>query len=178
MGSHCQLLCIVTTTLLGTPDPVAVAPGQIELAPPRVLSLAPAVVSESDPELRKLLKQRYNATIAELKDVYRLYVDGRGSVKDMTQCVEAFAFAGSECAETPVARVSEFELALSIAKYVETMTVAKQVQQLEPRHAVHHARACRLGIEIQLVRARQSAKAVENPTQSAVEKKSESPAKE
>ncbi len=127
--------------------------------PPRALSLKPAEAADGDSELRKLLKERYNERVGELRAQYQLYLGGRTKVLEVCGAIEAFAIAGSELAETTIARVSELELALDVAKFVETIAVRKHAEGQEPLQNMHHARACRLGIEIQLVRAREAAKA-------------------
>jgi hypothetical protein len=126
---------------------------------PRVLALKPVEAPGTDTELRRLVKERYNATAAELNDLYALYSAGRAPLEWICSAIETFADAGSELAETPVARVSELELARNAAKAVEAITKGKFDEGQEPRHAAQHARACRLGIEIRLVRAREAAKA-------------------
>jgi hypothetical protein len=126
--------------------------------PPRELALKPVESAETDTELRRLVKERYNATVGELNDLYALYCAGRAPLGSIGSAIEAFADAGGELAETPVARVSQLELARDAAKAVETITKRKFDEGLEPRHASQHARACRLGIEIRLVRAREAAK--------------------
>jgi hypothetical protein len=84
---------------------------------------------------------------------------GRARISETCRAIDAFALAGSELAETPVARVSELELARDAAKAVESLATSSHEQGQEPRHTMAHSRACRLGIEIQLVRAREAAKA-------------------
>ena len=126
---------------------------------PLVLPTKSVVIGETDTELQRLLKERYNAVAAEMRDLYALYLGGRAPVEDICQAIEKFAHAGGELAETPVARVSELELARDASRAVESIATSKHEQGQEPRHAVEHSRACRLGIEIDLVRAREAAKA-------------------
>jgi len=130
---------------------------------PQVLPIKPVKIADGDNELQRLLKERYNATVAELKDLYALYGGGRAPVADVCRAIEKFAQAGSELAETPVARVSELELARDAARAVESITTSKHEEGNEPRHVVEHSKICRLGIEIDLVRAREAAKAAREP---------------
>jgi hypothetical protein len=92
-----------------------------------------------------------------------MYGRGRAPITDIRYAIESLVTTGSELAETPVARMSELELALGVAKDVETITSHKHAIGQEPRVALQHARICRLGIEIQLVRAREAAKAAREP---------------
>jgi hypothetical protein len=62
-----------------------------------------------------------------------------------------------------VARVSELEIAFDAATAVERIIVDRHAKGQEPRFAVEHVRTCRLGIEIDLVRAREAAKAAREP---------------
>jgi len=130
---------------------------------PAALPLKPIEIADTEDDLRRLLKKRYNAVAAELRDLYALYKGGRTPLENVCRAIEKFAHAGSELAETPVARVSELELARDAARAVETITQQKQLHEQEPRHALEHVRACRLGIEIELVRARDAAKAAREP---------------
>jgi len=130
---------------------------------PEVLPIKPVEIGQSEDELLRLLKKRYNAVAAELRDLYALYKGGRAPLANVCQAIEKFAHAGSELAETPAARVSKLESARDAARAVETIAQEKELDGLEPRHALEHARACRLDIEIQLLRAREAAKAAREP---------------
>jgi len=152
-------------TLLLVPAVYADTPDQPAARSPRVLSLKPIDELESDSALRKLQRQRYNATVAELSDVYQLFASGRARLDDATSCIESFAVAGSDVAESAPERVRQLELALDVARNVESITDAKHAEGNEPRHSLQHARACRLGIEIQLVRAREAVKTGDRPAE-------------
>jgi len=130
---------------------------------PEVLPIKPVEIGQSEDELLRLLKKRYNAVATELRDLYALYKGGRTSPQSVCQAIEKFAHAGSELAETPAARARELELARDAARAVETITQQKQLEGQEATHALEHARACRLDIEIQLLRAREAAKAAREP---------------
>jgi hypothetical protein len=130
---------------------------------PQVLPLKHVEPGEEDSEVRRLIKERYNETVSELRAEYQLFLGGRTTIRELTDTIEAFAGAGGELADTAVARVSELELALLTAKAVEAIAVRKHAEGIEPIQNMHHARACRLGIEIQLLRAREAAKAAREP---------------
>jgi hypothetical protein len=130
---------------------------------PPVLPIKPVEIADGENELRRLLKERYNASVMQLKTLYELFLANRIPIEDVCLGIEQFAKAGSELAETPVARVSELELARDAASAVETNVTRKHADGQEPRQAMLHARVCRLGIEIDLHRAREAAKAVRDP---------------
>jgi len=151
------------TTLLLDGKASAAPEESIPGAVPEVLPIKPVEIGQSEDELRRLLKKRYNAVAAELRDLYALYKGGRAPLANVCQAIEKFADAGSELAETTVARISALESARDGARAVETITQQKQLEGLEPNHALEHARVCRLDIEIQLLRAREAAKATREP---------------
>lgn len=126
---------------------------------PAALTVKPVEVADTDSELRRLLKERYNEAAAQMKDLFEAHRRGRAPINDLCYAIEAFADAGGELAETPVALVSELELARDAAGGVEVITKRQVDDGKEPRIALQHARICRLGLDIRLVRTREAAKA-------------------
>ncbi|MCI0357693.1 MAG: hypothetical protein L0211_04305 [Planctomycetaceae bacterium] len=145
------MLIALTGAALGQERPVSEIPA--------ILTVKPLEIADSDSELRRLLKERYNEATAQVKDLYELYRRGRAPINDISYAIEAFADAAGELAETPAAKVSELELARDVAKAVEVITKRKFDAGQEPRIALQHARICRLGLDIRLVHAREAAKA-------------------
>jgi hypothetical protein len=120
-------------------------------------------IGEKDSDLRKLLKNRYNATVEELKAVYTLYRGGRVELGDLADCVQRFSKSGVELAETPAERVRYLELSFEAARSVEAIVQRKWAADVEPKQALLRAQGVRYDIEIELLRAREAAKAAPAP---------------
>src|SRR5262245_35163951 len=60
---------------------------------PDLLKAKPLKVDPKDDDLRKLLKERYNAVVDEIKSLYEMFLAGRGTV-------EQFADAGKRLVQS------------------------------------------------------------------------------
>ena len=126
---------------------------------PRIMSFITLEIRDGDSELRRLLKQRYNAAGEELRARAMLYGGGRTSLEDLAACVERFTKAGAELAESPVEKVKELELAHNAAQWIEAIVSEKFEHGVESVQAMKHVKVVRYDLEIQLYRARELVKA-------------------
>ena len=115
-------------------------------------------ILDTDGELQRLLKQRYNAAGEDLEARSALYRAGRVSLEETCASLGRFTKASLELAATPVERVHELDRALAAARSVEAIVEEKYKFEVEPVQAFKHARYVRLDLEIQLYRAREAAK--------------------
>src|SRR5262245_29708629 len=82
-------------------------------------------ILDSDGELPKLLKQRFNAAGEELEAQSALYVNGRVSLEAVLASVERFTKYGLELKETPALQLQHLEQALLAAKKIEEIVRVK-----------------------------------------------------
>jgi hypothetical protein len=112
-----------------------------------------------DEELRRLLKERYEAAWGEMEARTALYNAGRVSLTDTCDAIRRFSTAGVEAAKTSAYRVKVCERAFEGAKAIEESVKGKYGNGVEPIHAMKLATYVRLDMEIKLHEARKAADA-------------------
>src|SRR5262245_1191730 len=127
-------------------------------ADPQLFTFTTLEVPESDGQLQRLLKQRYNAAGEELEALTALYRGGRVNLDNVCASIERFTKASLELSENPVERVAKLDRALIVARNIEEIVNEKFSFDVEPVQAVKHDRYVRLDLEIQLLRVREAAK--------------------
>lgn len=153
-----KFMLLVLGTLLAASGAAAADDQPARQAPTSIFTFEPLETPDSDGELTRLLKQRYNAAGAELAEKSLVYLGGRLSLSEVAASLERFAKAGCELNQTPAEQIQHLEKALRAAKNLEAIVRAKVSYETEPGHALKHATVVRLGLEIQLHRARELAK--------------------
>ena len=126
---------------------------------PRIMTFTTVDIVETDGELTRLLKQRYNAAGEELRARVALYRGGRTPLDDLAESLTRFTKAGFELAETPQKQVHALELALNTAQWIEKVVQVRFDQGNEGLQNQKHAKVVRYDLEIQLHRARETLKA-------------------
>jgi len=136
-------------------------PTRPEEKPPALLTAKPLKADPKDDELRKLLKARYNAALAEAKGIYEfenrpgaeVFVDFDRVFGQWQRLVQA----GLEVCDTPAEKVA------LLTQYVELTKDLEKVEQKRfdvgrvPEYDLHRVRYQRLDAEIQLLRAKRDA---------------------
>jgi hypothetical protein len=152
-------------TLLLAACAAALAPTQNPGAPdgerPGLLKAEPVKADPKDDDLRKLLKERYNEAVAEVSVRYQRVFSGADTPDVVVDGAERIVKAGLELNDKPA------DQAALLANYVEFMKameklvgdrVASGVRRYGPAD-VHQMKYLRVDAEIQLLRARERAKA-------------------
>jgi hypothetical protein len=116
-------------------------------------------ILDSDSELTKLLKQRFNAAGEELEARSELYRGGRVELDSVLACLERFTKFGLELNPSPAEQLNHLGSSLLAAQKVEAIVREKFNHSVEPVQAMKHANVVRYDLEIQLYRARELAKA-------------------
>jgi len=124
---------------------------------PQITRTVPLVVAEGDDEMERLLKNRYNAGLAEFKLRLAFWVGGRASLDDCLACLQRYSRAASELSQ-PADRIAKLELALGAAKFLEPMIRTKIAHGNEPITLGEYAKFVQADVEIELLRARREAK--------------------
>lgn len=110
-------------------------------------------ILDSDGELPKLLKQRFNAAGEQLEAQSELYRGGRVPLEAVLASVERFTKYGLELKETPALQLNHLDTALLAAKKIEAIVREKFDHGNEPVQAMKHANVVRYDLEIQRYRA-------------------------
>src|SRR5262245_45200876 len=101
---------------LGSMLLVSIASGQQPARPkeagPLTFVVSTVDVLDSDGELQRLLKQRYNAAGEELEALSALYSGGRVNLDNVCASLERFSKAGLELSANPGERVVQLDRAL------------------------------------------------------------------
>jgi hypothetical protein len=120
--------------------------------------VVPAKINDADSPLQKLLKERYNTAIEEVKSVDALRSRGLVSLETMAEALQRVAQCGVELAATPAERIKHRELNLAAAQAVERIVREKFESATESLQAYLRAKGLRLDAEIALLRERETAK--------------------
>ena len=114
-------------------------------------------VEAGDDELRRLLKERYNAAVGELHDRTKEFLAGRGTLEYLFDAHRRLTRAGLEVYEKPADRVALLQKNLDQAKEVEKVNQARFDAGRIASQDLHRSRYFRLDAEIELLRARRAA---------------------
>lgn len=117
-----------------------------------------APASPQDGELRKLLRERYDAASKEMLARRELYRAGRVALDDVCAAIGRYAMAGSEIADSPAERIKLLASAVESAKFIEGEVKTKYENEVEPIQAMALATYTRSDMEIKLYLARKAVK--------------------
>jgi hypothetical protein len=141
-------------------------PGLMAQEPVRKSELSPEVqafiervkVAPADSPLRKLLKERHNVAVDVLEARVEEYKKGIRDVTFVFAAARRVAEAKLDLAETPEARVKVLEQTLAVAKLIEQRLQELVDKGLGAKSDLGVARFGRLGVEIELLKAREAAR--------------------
>lgn len=164
------LAASLLAVLAGTSPGGEPASRRSEVKFPAFLSAKPLQPDPKDDELRKLLKERYNAALAEARDyyAYEQLVNGRPWLLDGPDAEYArwnrLVDSGLELCDKPADKVALLTKYLELAK--DTELVEKLRSEAGERRAGSYQRAKfeRLQAEIRLLRAKREAASVKPST--------------
>jgi hypothetical protein len=153
-------LALLLVAYCATPAPTR-APGGQEPELPALLKAEPVKVDPKDDELRKLLKERYNEALAEIDERSRRVLGILETPDTLLGAAERFVRAGLELSGKPADQVALLE------KYVEFAKAVEQAVDVRIKAGVrnftkgdlHQAKYARADAEVQLLRAKEKAKA-------------------
>lgn len=125
--------------------------------PLRMLANEPVVITDSDTELQKLLKTRYNIALQMLRTVEFQHSRGIESAEALFEAARRVTEAEIELSDDPQRKIAALEKLLEIADRVERRQseLWKAGRLFESGRL--EARYERLSIEIRLLRAREAA---------------------
>jgi hypothetical protein len=130
-----------------------------EVKLPAFLTAKPLKPSEGDSELRKLQKERYNAAVKGAAARYQEYLAGRGTTEQLYAACRTVLRAELELADKPAEKVAVREKFLTLAKEVDMVEELRFQAGRSPVSEREAARVNRLTAEIELLQAREKAKA-------------------
>jgi hypothetical protein len=116
----------------------------------------PVKIAQSDSPLRKLLKERFNTAVEEVRAANALYGSGKTTLDAVLEAMGRFAKAGVELAQTPAERVRYRELTLTSAQTMEAMVQDRFQEGGASLDAMLRAKGVRLDAEIALLREREA----------------------
>jgi hypothetical protein len=146
-----QLVLAVSLTLCA-----ARAAAQDDELPP-ILRANPFVVKNSDEELTRLLKARYNAALEQALGRYKELIAGKTTTDFMIQAATYLRDAGLEVNARPHDQVALLAQIAELARSVEKINRAKYEAGSIALTQMAQARHFRLDAEIRLLRARRAA---------------------
>jgi hypothetical protein len=136
---------------------------------PALLAAKPLQEDPKDDELRKLLKARYNAVLAEARDEYAFeeFVKRRGPSQlddpdGRYAWLKRFVEAGLDLCDTPAEKVAILANYLEVAKELERLEKVRYEAGRSVVGSLERTRYERLDAEIQLLRARREANGGKN----------------
>lgn len=142
-------------TLLIVPAAQAQEPkDEPEVKLPALLSAKPIKENAKDDELTKLLKERYNTAVSEVKELYEMYQRGRGTIDTFTEAAQRLVKAGLEVHEKPADRVTLLTQFVELSKEVEKQAKERFEAGRILSADYYRTRYQRIDAEIQLLRAR------------------------
>jgi hypothetical protein len=124
---------------------------------PAILDARPMEPAKGDDELRKLLKERYNAALDEVQVRHKQVLGGIGSVSAMALAGRRLLKARLALCDKPAERVPVYEEHLELAREVEKIQKARHDAGQVSVADWDEARFYRLDLEIELLRAKKAA---------------------
>lgn len=122
-----------------------------------ILKAEPLAIDPRDDELGRLLKERYNAAVAELKGSLAMYEHGRGNFAQIAHAGRRVLDAGVEIWTTPkdklVLLASYVELAVDNEKLAKASYNVGQGMQIDVDRATYE----RVSAQLMLVREKRAA---------------------
>lgn len=116
-----------------------------------------------DDELKRLLKERYNAALFAYKYTEAAYSNGTVTFDELTACCAKMLHAYLELSDKPADQIDAIERYLVFAKQTELKVFSLYKSQTKGGEADKYEKAkyMRLDAEIQLLRAKRKAAAIE-----------------
>jgi hypothetical protein len=129
--------------------------GELVKGPPIIHSKPLAIAPGEDP-LQKLLKERYNEALMEVKLRYPTYLNSNKTNMDtILGAVHSLKQAGLDVFDRPADRIAFCEQLAQLAKYIQALVHAKLTAQEMADHPDRHAaNQLVLEMEIQLLKAK------------------------
>jgi outer membrane protein TolC len=125
---------------------------------PAVLSAKPLKAEAGDDELRKLLKERYNAALEEMQARYAEFQAGRITLDMLHEAAQRVLDSQVALTDKPAEHVRIYEQQLELARDVERATQLHYDAGRKTIAELARARYVRLDVEIKLVVAKRKAK--------------------
>jgi hypothetical protein len=153
-------LALLLALYRGTPAPTQ-APGRPEQELPALLKPEPVKADPKDDDLRKLLKERYNEAVTEMNERTRQMRSGANTFDSCFVAAQRLVPAGLELNEKPADQVALLEKYVSLAKEYEKLLKDRLEAGIRPftPAELHQVKYARADTEIQLLRAKERAKA-------------------
>ena len=126
---------------------------------PAVLSAKPLKIEAGDDELHKLLKERYNAAVAELQARCEEVRSGPGSTEKLFDAARKVLRSELAISDKPADRIAVRGKQLELEQAAEKMAIARFKAGKLSDADVAAARYLRLDAAVQLLRAQQKATA-------------------
>jgi hypothetical protein len=124
---------------------------------PAIFKGKPIPPAAGDDELRKLLKERYNAAVAELGGRYQMFLAGRGTFDSLFDGARRVVHAGLELHDKPADQIALLTGYVELARKIEKINQARDEAGRIMRQELDYARYMRADAEIQLLRAKKAA---------------------
>jgi hypothetical protein len=119
---------------------------------PALLKMKPLETGPRDADLYKLLKERFNAALAEVQAAHQRVVAGQIGVEGLFDATARLKHAGLEVFDDPKERIKLLEQFVELAKEVERITDLRQQAGRATVEEVQRVRYFRLDAEIALLR--------------------------
>jgi hypothetical protein len=129
--------------------------GQKEEMPlPRILSAKPLEIKGADGELRRLMKERYNAAVQGARGRWQEFLAGRCSLDGLLPSARQVLDAGLPLNDRAADRIALLAQFAELARDVEKVAQARHQAGQIPITEAAQARYLRLDAEIRLLQAR------------------------
>jgi hypothetical protein len=126
---------------------------------PAVLENKPLEPAKGDDEERKLLKERYNAALAELRARYQRFEAGNDTLDALFDAARRVLDSELELCGKAAERVAVREKYLELAREVEKIQQARVDAGRAGAQDLEQARYLRIDAQLQLLRAKKAAEA-------------------
>lgn len=113
-----------------------------------LLNRKPIAIADADSALDKLLKERHNAALDELRDLQGLYMAGRCSMAEIAGAIPRVVDSFCELDGNHADRLTMLEQHVDFLRHAEEMAQAQFKQGIAGRNEVQRARYERLNGEI------------------------------
>jgi hypothetical protein len=126
---------------------------------PKILTAKPIQNAPGDDELQKLLKARYNESVAETALRYQDYLEGKERIDPLLDAANRWLRAGMELYPRPQERAALLKRMLEVADRLEAFrqSLLTTTKPARFQREGHKLRQWRLDIEINLVKAKKAA---------------------
>jgi hypothetical protein len=148
---------LLLAALLGAaaPDQPAARAQDEEVKAPSILTGKRLKAAAGDDELRRLLKERYNAALDEANAHWQQFLAGREPQEQLVGCFGRLRDAGLPVHEKVADRLAFQQAYVDLLREVEKISQAKYDAGRVPVAELYHARYLRLDAEIRLLQLRQ-----------------------